>query len=67
MIFSSYAFLLVFFPAVYLLFVVLRAWRLERPALAMLIITSLVFDGMWSWRYLGLLLVLIVINFVLGK
>ncbi|MFK3973969.1 MBOAT family O-acyltransferase [Pseudomonas sp. NPDC087358] len=67
MIFSSYAFLLVFFPAVYLLFVVLRAWRLERPALAMLVITSLVFYGMWSWRYLGLLLVLIVINFVLGK
>ncbi len=67
MIFSSYAFLLAFFPAVYLLFVILRAWRLERPALAMLVITSLVFYGMWSWRYLGLLLVLIVINFVLGK
>ncbi|WP_296258799.1 MULTISPECIES: MBOAT family O-acyltransferase [unclassified Pseudomonas] len=67
MIFSSYAFLLCFFPAVYLLFVTLRVWRLERAALAMLVVGSLVFYGMWSWRYLGLLLVLIVINFVLGK
>ncbi|WP_062385020.1 MBOAT family O-acyltransferase [Pseudomonas abietaniphila] len=67
MIFSSYSFLLVFFPAVYLLFVILRAWRLERAALAMLVMTSLVFYGMWSWRYLGLLLVLIVLNYVLGK
>ncbi|SHN26442.1 D-alanyl-lipoteichoic acid acyltransferase DltB, MBOAT superfamily [Pseudomonas asturiensis] len=67
MIFSSYAFLLVFFPLVYLLFLVLRAWRLERAALAMLVVASLVFYGMWSWKYLGLLLGLIVINFVLGK
>ncbi|MFJ3484663.1 MBOAT family O-acyltransferase [Pseudomonas sp. NPDC090202] len=67
MIFSSYAFLLAFFPAVYLAFVVLRAWRLERAALAMLVMTSLVFYGMWSWRYLGLLLVLIFVNLILGK
>lgn len=67
MIFSSYAFLLAFFPVVYLLFVILRAWRLERLAVAMLVVSSLIFYGMWSWRYLGLLLVLIVINYVLGK
>lgn len=67
MIFSSYAFLLAFFPAVYLAFIILRAWRLEQPALAMLVLSSLVFYGMWSWRYLGLLLILIVANFVLGK
>lgn len=67
MIFSSYEFLLLFFPAVYALFLVLRAWRLERPALAMLVLASLVFYGMWSWKYLGLLLGLIVINYLLGE
>lgn len=67
MIFSSYAFLLLFFPAVYVLFLVLRACRLERPALAMLVLASLVFYGMWSWKYLGLLLGLIVVNYLLGK
>lgn len=67
MIFSSYAFLLFFFPAVYALFLVLRAWRLERPALAMLVLASLIFYGMWSWKYLGLLLTLIVINYLLGQ
>lgn len=67
MIFSSYAFLLLFFPAVYVVFLTLRAWRLEQPALAMLVLASLVFYGMWSWKYLGLLLVLIVVNFLLGK
>ncbi|SQG00493.1 membrane bound O-acyl transferase, MBOAT [Paucimonas lemoignei] len=67
MIFSSYAFLLLFFPAVYVLFLTLRAWRLEQPALAMLVLASLVFYGMWSWKYLGLLVVLIVVNFLLGK
>lgn len=67
MIFSSYDFLLCFFPAVYALFSVLRAWRLERPALAMLVLASLVFYGMWSWKYLSLLLALIVINYLLGQ
>lgn len=67
MIFSSYAFLLLFFPAVYVVFLTLRAWRLEQPALAILVLASLVFYGMWSWKYLGLLLVLIVVNFLLGK
>jgi D-alanyl-lipoteichoic acid acyltransferase DltB (MBOAT superfamily) len=67
MIFSSYAFLLLFFPAVYVVFLTLRAWRLEQPALAMLVLASLVFYGMWSWKYLGMLLVLIVVNFLLGK
>ena len=66
MIFSSYAFLLLFFPAVYGLFLLLRRFRLEQPALAMLVISSLVFYGMWSWRYLGLLLGLIVVNYLLG-
>ncbi|MBX9409677.1 MBOAT family protein [Pseudomonas baetica] len=66
MIFSSYEFLLLFFPAVYGLFLLLRRFRLEQPALAMLVISSLVFYGMWSWRYLGLLLGLIVINYLLG-
>ena len=66
MIFSSYAFLLLFFPAVYGFFLLLRRFRLEQPALAMLVISSLVFYGMWSWRYLGLLLGLIVVNYLLG-
>lgn len=67
MIFSSYEFLLVFFPSVYALFLILRAWRLERPALTMLVLASLVFYGMWSWKYLGLLLGLIVLNYLLGQ
>ncbi|WP_297845391.1 MBOAT family protein [Pseudomonas sp.] len=67
MIFSSYSFLLIFLPIVFGFFLLLRHFKLERPALAMLVLASLAFYGVWSWRYLGLLLVLIFVNYGLGR
>jgi D-alanyl-lipoteichoic acid acyltransferase DltB (MBOAT superfamily) len=67
MIFSSYPFLLGFLPAVYVLFLLLRSWRMERMTTACLLAASLVFYGAWNWHYLGLLLGSLVGNYLLGQ
>lgn len=67
MIFSSYEFLLGFLPPVYLLFLLLRRFRLERPATAMLVLASLIFYGVWDWTLLPLLVGSIVGNYLIGQ
>ncbi|WP_313473440.1 MBOAT family O-acyltransferase [Stutzerimonas kunmingensis] len=67
MIFSSYPFLLLFLPLVYAGFLLLRRARLEGGATAFLVLASLVFYAVWDWRLLGLLLVSIVANYLLGQ
>ncbi|WP_313409451.1 MBOAT family O-acyltransferase [Stutzerimonas kunmingensis] len=67
MIFSSYPFLLLFLPLVYAGFLLLRRARLEGVATAFLVLASLVFYAVWDWRLLGLLLVSIVANYLLGQ
>lgn len=66
MIFSSYAFLLCFLPVVYGLFLLLRHWRLEQAALALLLGASLYFYAVWDWHYLALLVASILGNYALG-
>lgn len=67
MIFSSYTFLLVFLPAVYLAFLGLRSLRLEQATTALLVLASLGFYAAWDWRYLGLLLASMAGNYWLGQ
>lgn len=67
MIFSSLSFLLVFLPAVYLAFLLLRSLRLEQAVTALLVVASLVFYAFWDWRYLGLLLASMAGNYWLGQ
>ena len=53
MLLNSYSFLLVFLPVVVVLY-----WLIPRgyPRLLFLIVASLVFYGLWDWRYIPLLL-----------
>ena len=53
MLLNSYTFLLVFLPVVVVLY-----WVVPRgyPRLLFLIAASLVFYGLWDWRYVPLLL-----------
>lgn len=67
MIFSSYPFLLLYLPLVYSAFLLLRHWRLERPAIAALVLASLVFYAIWDWRFLGLLLASMLGNYLVGR
>ena len=53
MLLNSYSFLLIFLPLVVVLF-----WVIPRgyPRLLFLSAASLVFYGLWDWRYIPLLL-----------
>ncbi len=67
MIFSSYAFLLLFLPTVYGLFLLLRRFRMERAASAVLLLASLYFYAAWNWQYLALLIGSVLANYLLGQ
>jgi len=65
MLFNSYEFLFGFLPFMLVaFFAIARVSRLG--ARAFLGLASLVFYGWWDWRYVGLLLLSIATNFVLG-
>lgn len=66
MIFSSYAFLLLFLPVVYGGFLLLRHYRMEREAAPFVLLASLYFYAVWNWAYLALLIGSILGNYVLG-
>ncbi|HYM03974.1 MAG TPA: MBOAT family protein [Stellaceae bacterium] len=67
MLFNSYAFILVFLPAAVLIFHGLRGYGAERGAFAFLAAASLGFYGWWDIRYLALLAVLILTNFIAAR
>lgn len=66
MVFSSYEFLFVFLPLVWLAY-----WAVAPRSAALgrwvLIAASLVFYGWWNWRYLPLLIVLALFTYVTGQ
>ena len=64
MLLNSYSFLLVFLPAVVVLY-----WLAPRgyPRLLVLIAASLVFYGLWDWRYVPLLLATTLADWVAGR
>ena len=63
MLLNSYAFLLVFLPVVVVLY-----WVVPRgyPRLLFLVAASLVFYGLWDWRYVPLLLATTLVDWVAG-
>ena len=66
MLFNSARFVLVFLPVVLVVFFSLGKVKHRRLAIAWLVAASLFFYGYFSVRYLGLLMVLILINYALG-
>ena len=64
MLLNSYTFLLVFLPVVVVLY-----WIVPRgyPRLLFLIAASLVFYGLWDWRYVPLLLATTLADWVAGR
>lgn len=67
MLFNSAAFLFVFLPVTFGLFLLLKRLDYGRAALGLVVVASLVFYGWWDARYLGLLLSSILINYVIGE
>jgi len=66
MLFSSYAFLLVFLPLTLAGFYGLRAAGLRRLSITFLLIASLAFYGVWNLAHLALLFASIVVNYFCG-
>ncbi len=67
MIFSSYQFIFFFLPIAFAGYFILNNSRKTKLATLWLIASSLFFYGWWDWRYLPLLIVLVLINFYFGK
>ncbi len=63
MLLNSYAFLLIFLPVVVVLY-----WLIPRgyARLLFLIAASLVFYGLWDWRFVPLLLATTLVDWVAG-
>ncbi len=67
MVFSSYAFLLVFLPLTLIGFYALRAAGLRRLSVTFLLVASFAFYGVWSIGHLALLLASIAGNYFCGR
>ena len=67
MLFNSYVFLFDFLPLVLLLFHGLRRLGRERGAVFMLAVMSLAYYGWWSWKYLLLLIPLMLVNYIVAQ
>lgn len=66
MLFNSYVFIFVFLPITVLGYYAFRHYLDQRPALAWLLLCSLVFYGAWDWRYVILISCSILLNFYCG-
>lgn len=67
MVFSSYAFLLVFLPLTLLGFYALRAADRRRASVTFLLLASFAFYAVWSIQHLALLVASIAANYALGR
>ena len=67
MVFSSYAFLLVFLPLTLIGFYALRAAGMRRASVTFLLVASFAFYGVWSLPHLALLFFSILVNYVCGR
>lgn len=66
MLFNSYEFLFLFLPIAFALYFILNRVRLTTASRVWLSLASLFFYSFWDIRYLPLLLLTIVVNFLLG-
>jgi alginate O-acetyltransferase complex protein AlgI len=67
MLFNSLEFILVFLPAVFLVYFGLNRKRLTIAGKSWLVLASLAFYAWWNVQYLPLILVSILVNFVVGS
>jgi D-alanyl-lipoteichoic acid acyltransferase DltB (MBOAT superfamily) len=67
MLFTEPLFLFVFLPVVIFIFVYIKENNLSRMYMPLIIMSSLVFYGMWNWHYLFLLFLSILFNFQIAK
>jgi len=67
MLFNSYAFIFLFLPITLMAYYGCAKIKMERMAMAILVLASLVFYIYWDIKYLPLLLGSIVFNFVLSR
>jgi alginate O-acetyltransferase complex protein AlgI len=67
MLFNSHIFILVFLPVTLAGFFLLARLRSTGPARLWLLAASLVFYGWWSWAYLALLLLTMILNWSLSS
>ncbi|WP_321491577.1 MBOAT family O-acyltransferase [uncultured Desulfobacter sp.] len=66
MLFNSYIFIFIFFPAVLIVFQILSLWAPHRFVIGWLVGSSLFFYGWWNPNYLLLILTSVIFNFTLG-
>jgi alginate O-acetyltransferase complex protein AlgI len=67
MIFSSLEFILIFFPIVFLTYLILNKLKLTTLSKTWLVLSSLFFYSYWNINYLPLILSSILINFAISK
>lgn len=65
--FSSYTFVIFFLPAVLLGAIALMRWGTQRTRLLFLAGASLVFYAWWDWRFVGVLALSLVVNYIVGR
>lgn len=66
MLFNSYEFIVVFLPAVFVGYFLLGKKNPQR-AMCWIIFASLAFYGYWNWRYVPLLALSIIFNYLVGR
>lgn len=67
MLFNSYPFIFVFLPLVLGLYYSMSQWFSKKAILSMLVVSSLFFYGWWNPRYLILILLSIIVNFLVAE
>jgi D-alanyl-lipoteichoic acid acyltransferase DltB (MBOAT superfamily) len=67
MLFNSYTFMFAFLPVVLAGYFILNRCRLFLPAKLWLALASLAFYGWWNIRYIPLILLSILFNYILGR
>lgn len=66
MLFNSYEFIFIFLPITLLVYFTFARFKLTKLATASLVIASLIFYSYWDIRYLPLLLISILFNYLIG-
>ena len=66
MLFNSYVFIFAFLPITLIGFGVLGRFGTRRLGIGWLILCSMVYYGYWNWRYLLLLVISMLVNYLIG-
>jgi len=67
MLFNSYEFILIFLPIVLSIFYFLRKYRFAESSIGFLVFSSLFFYGWWNYKYVSLIILSMLFNFIIGN